>query len=55
MSGVLANDVVSYTGGTATFSDSNGGIGKTVTAVGLYLAGTDAGNYAVSPTATTQR
>jgi hypothetical protein len=52
LSGVIANDVVSYTGGTATFSDSNAGIGKTVTAVGLYLAGTDAGNYAVSSTAT---
>jgi YDG domain len=53
LSGVLANDVVSYTGGTATFSDSNAGVGKTVTAVGLYLAGTDAGNYLVNPTATT--
>jgi hypothetical protein len=53
LSGVLANDVVSYTGGTATFSDSNAGVGKTVTAVGLYIAGSDAGNYTGNSTATT--
>ncbi len=53
LSGVLANEVVSYTGGTATFSDSNAGLSKTVTAVGLYLAGVDAGNYTVNSTATT--
>jgi hypothetical protein len=53
LSGVLGNDVVSYTGGTATFSDSNAGVSKTVTSVGLYLAGTDAGNYTVNSTATT--
>jgi hypothetical protein len=53
LSGVLASDVVSYTGGTATFSDSNAGVSKTVTAVGLYLAGTDAGNYTVNSMATT--
>jgi hypothetical protein len=52
LSGVLANDVVSYAGGTATFSDSNAGGGKTVTAGGLYLAGSDAGNYTVNSTAT---
>jgi YDG domain len=52
VSGVLANDVVSYAGGTATFSDSNAGMGKTVTVAGLYLAGSDAGNYTVNSTAT---
>ena len=53
LSGVLTGDVVSYVGGTATFSDSNAGLGKTVTALGLYLAGPDAGNYTVNSTATT--
>jgi hypothetical protein len=53
LSAVLAGDMVTYAGGTATFSDSNAGMGKTVTAVGLYLAGADAGNYAVNSTATT--
>jgi hypothetical protein len=52
LNGVLANDVVSYTGGTATFSDSNAGAGKTVAVAGLYLAGPDAGNYTVNSTAT---
>jgi hypothetical protein len=52
LSGVLAGDVVSYAGGTATFSDSNAGVSKTVTAVGLYLAGSDAGNYTANSTAT---
>jgi hypothetical protein len=51
LTGVLPGDVVSYLGGTATFSDSNAG-SWTVTAVGLYLAGTDAGNYTVNSTAT---
>jgi hypothetical protein len=53
LSGVLANDMVSYAGGTATFSDSNAAAGKTVAVVGLYLAGSDAGNYTVNSTATT--
>jgi filamentous hemagglutinin family protein len=53
LSGVLGNDVVNYVGGTANFSDPNVGIGKTVTARGLSLAGTDAGNYTVNSTATT--
>jgi hypothetical protein len=52
LSGVLAGDVVSYAGGTATFSDSNAGVGKNVTAVGLFLAGSDAGNYTANSTAT---
>jgi hypothetical protein len=51
LTGVLANDSVSYVGGTATFSDSNAGTGKTVTVVGLYLAGTGAGNYTANSTA----
>ncbi|MDD5527596.1 MAG: YDG domain-containing protein [Patescibacteria group bacterium] len=53
LSGVLGSDVVSYSGGTATFSDPNVANSKKVTATGLSLAGTDAGNYSVNSTATT--
>jgi hypothetical protein len=51
LTGVLAGDVVNYTGGTATFSNKNAGIGKTVNATGLSLTGADAGNYSVNTTA----
>jgi hypothetical protein len=50
---VIGADVVSYDGGSATFSDKNVGVGKTVTAIGLSLGGADAGNYVVNTTATT--
>jgi filamentous hemagglutinin family protein len=53
LSGVLDGDVVSYVGGTANFSDKNVGLTKLVTATGLGLSGTDAGNYAVNSVATT--
>ncbi len=53
LSGVLANDEVSYVGGNAEFADPDAGADKTVTATGLSLSGTDAGNYAVNPTAAT--
>ncbi|MBI1761329.1 MAG: hypothetical protein HYR56_07835 [Acidobacteria bacterium] len=53
LSGVIAPDVVNYTGGTASFADKNAGTGKTVTATGLTLSGADAGNYTVNGTATT--
>ena len=52
LTGVLGTDDVQYVGGTATFSDKNVGTGKTVTAIGLSLAGADAGNYTVNGTAT---
>ena len=52
LSGVIGVDVVSLTGGTATFADKNVGAGKTVTATGLGLTGTDAANYTVNTTAT---
>ncbi len=52
LAGVLAEDKVTYTGGTATFSDKNAGTNKTVTATGLTLTGADAGNYTVNTTAT---
>src|SRR5208337_609043 len=53
LSGVITGDTVSYVGGTAMFSDKNVGTGKTVTATGLSLTGTDSGNYTVSSVATT--
>jgi uncharacterized repeat protein (TIGR02543 family) len=45
LSGVLAGDTVTLTGGTAAFADKNVGTGKTVTLTGATLSGTDAGNY----------
>jgi hypothetical protein len=53
LSGVIGSDNVTYTGGSATFSDKNVGAGKTVSATGLSLSGTDAGNYTVNAAATT--
>jgi len=49
---VLDSDTVNYSGGSAAFSDSNAGVGKVVTATGLYLTGSDAGNYLVNGTTT---
>src|SRR5262249_25956828 len=55
LSGQVAGDNVSLQGGTATFDTKNVGTNQTVTATGLYLFGTDAGNYTLSnPTNTTQ-
>jgi hypothetical protein len=48
LSGVIGLDDVTLTGGTANFSDKNVGNGKTVTATGLTLAGSTAGNYALT-------
>jgi hypothetical protein len=48
LSGVLGSDTVSYSGGSAAFSDSNAGVAKVVTATGLYLTGIDAVNYLVN-------
>jgi len=50
LSGVVGSDNVSLTGGTATFSDKNVANGKTVTATGLSLSGTAAGNYQLAST-----
>jgi hypothetical protein len=49
LSGDLLTD--GYT--SATFSDKNVGTGKTVTANGISISGTDAGNYTYNTTATT--
>ncbi len=53
LTGVIGADVVTYSGGTATFADKNVGAGKVVTATGLALTGADAGNYTVNTTALT--
>src|SRR4029079_6838972 len=53
--GVISPDDVTLTGGTATFSDANVGVNKTVTGTGFALAGADKGNYAlVASTLTTK-
>ncbi|APV43768.1 hypothetical protein Dform_00410 [Dehalogenimonas formicexedens] len=46
--GVVGTDVVTISGGTATFADANVGTGKTVTVTGLVLGGANAGNYQLS-------
>ena len=48
VAGTLPGDVVTLSGGTATFADKNVGTGKTVTLTGATLGGADAGNYALS-------
>jgi hypothetical protein len=45
-------DVVSLTGGTASFSDKTVANGKTVTLAGASLSGIDAGNYVLDSVAT---
>ncbi|MEK6707549.1 MAG: YDG domain-containing protein, partial [Pseudomonadota bacterium] len=51
--GAIGGDDITYSGGTATFSNKNVANNKTVTATGLSLSGLDAGNYTVNDTATT--
>jgi len=51
LGGVIAGDQVGVSG-TLSFADRNAGAGKTVTANGITLSGTDAGNYTVNATAT---
>ncbi len=55
LSGVFPADTanVSLSVGAATFSDKNVGNGKTVTATGLTLTGSAAGNYQLSSTTAT--
>ncbi|MFN6962583.1 MAG: YDG domain-containing protein [Pyrinomonadaceae bacterium] len=52
LTGVIAPDAVTCTGGTAAFADKNVGTGKTVNITGLSLTGADSGNYTVNPTDT---
>jgi filamentous hemagglutinin family protein len=51
LAGVVTGDSVAA-GGTLTFDNKNAGTGKTVTASGISLSGTHAGNYTVNTTAT---
>ncbi|MCX8495628.1 MAG: YDG domain-containing protein [Akkermansiaceae bacterium] len=53
LSGVVGSDVVSLTGGTATFDTSSLGNGKTVTLTGAALSGAAAANYSLSSVSTT--
>ena len=52
LTGIIGADVVSCVGGTASFADPNAGT-STVTASGLGLTGSDAGNYQLSSTSAT--
>jgi uncharacterized repeat protein (TIGR01451 family) len=51
--GVISPDVVTITAGSVSFSDAAIGNGKTVTASGLTLGGSGAGNYVLSSTTAT--
>src|SRR5206468_3747598 len=53
LAGVVGGDVVSCTGGTATFATASVGADKIVTMIGLTLAGAAAGDYALSTTTAT--
>jgi hypothetical protein len=53
LTGVLAGDTVTLTGGTATFDTATVGTGKTVTLTGATLTGTHAANYTLSSVSTT--
>jgi len=48
LDGIIGSDDVTLTDGTGAFADKNVGIGKTVSAAGYDLSGTDAGNYTLS-------
>lgn len=50
LTGVVGTDTVSATATNAGYDSKGAGTGKTVTATGLALAGTDAGNYTLSTT-----
>src|SRR2546430_9723497 len=52
LNGTITGDVVSLTGGTATFADKTVGTGKIVTLTGASLTGVDAGNYVLDSVAT---
>src|SRR5207237_878715 len=53
LAGVVAPDVVSLTGGAATFDTRNVGNAKTVAVTGLTLSGADAANYSLTSTTAT--
>lgn len=53
LSGVIGADVVTASGGTATFDTKHVGTNKLVTGIGFILGGADGGNYAITTTNTT--
>ncbi|MEY4732897.1 MAG: Heme/hemopexin-binding protein precursor, partial [Pseudomonadota bacterium] len=53
VSGVVSGDAVNLDSTGATFDTQHVGTGKTVTATGLSLSGTDAANYSLPGTSTT--
>ncbi|NLD39220.1 MAG: hypothetical protein GX654_20375 [Desulfatiglans sp.] len=50
LAGVIGDEDVSLVSGTAVFLNPNAGLGKSVTATGLALEGTDIGNYTLVST-----
>ena len=48
LTGVIGAEAVSLSGGTATFSNANAGLNKTVTLNGATLSGAGAGNYSLT-------
>jgi hypothetical protein len=48
LDGVIGSEAVTLGSSTGTFADKNVGTGKAVTASGITLGGTDAGNYTVT-------
>src|SRR5262249_10864452 len=50
LTGALAGDDVSLSGGTASFATKSAGAARTVTATGLTLTGAAAGNYQLAST-----
>lgn len=50
--GILAGDDVHLGGASASFDDRHAGAGKTVSVSGAFLAGADAANYRLDPSAT---
>ena len=54
LAGVVGNDAVTLTGGTAAFDSKNVGTGKTVTLTGASLSGNDASNYSLTSVDTTK-
>ena len=48
LSGLVTGDLVTLTKGTGVFANKNAGTGKTITASGYAISGTDASNYTIS-------
>ena len=53
LSGVIGSDVVTCTGGLASFASATVGSGKSVTVTGITLGGANAGSYTLSSTSAT--